>query len=165
MKNVLSVVLALSVALISGCATIKPEQAADAYIAYKTAPDAGSLLLDYLGDDEQALQEVQVPLMAFRVLYDQLENQDKPVHEFFKENPAHSFQLVENWKQLKAAVMAYSQRNGTVIPPELNAYRVRIESTYGALLEAARRNDKSATVKKYGLIILEIIAAKNGVML
>lgn len=164
MKSLTRVVLSLSMLVFSGCATIKPDEVAEAYVAYKTAPDAGSLLLDYLGDDEQALQDIEVPMMAFRVLYDQLGKQDKPLHEFFRDNPAHSFQLVANWNQLKAAVKAYSDRKGTVIPPELNAYRMRIESSYGALLQSARREDAKATVEKYGLIILEIIAAKNGLV-
>ena len=158
-------ILLISLCLVlAGCVTSNKALDDQLSYLYESAPSKGSLIYDYLGQDEQALEEIRVPMQTFQILVDQLDANDQPLYEFVKDNQRHTFQLVAAWDELKAAIATYSKRSGTIIPPELSAFRAEIESTYDALIKQARARDKAATVAKYAELILQIIAAKNGII-
>lgn len=133
--------------------------------AYKSAPSAGSLLNDFIGDDEQTLDAIEAPMVSFQLLYSQVKGLDQPLYEFIRDNPYHTFQIIQNWQQLKKAVGDHALRHNTIIPPELQAYANEVEYTYNALIDQASKQNKVATVAKYAEVILKIIAAKNGVVI
>ena len=151
--------------LLSGCATNSGTLQRDAHSVYALAPAADSALFEFVAGDERTLRELEAPVSALRVLYMQLESwgAEKSLVEFIEVNPQHSFTLYENWSRITQIVSDHAVRNDAAIPDELKQFAFRAGTTYEAVSLMVRKRDRTETLQRYMGVILQIIAARNGV--
>lgn len=161
MKNLL-----IAIALLFSVSACSTTGFVSAISVSQTAPQAESILLDYIGDDEITLNQLEGPLAVLRAVYDGLKDVDSGTDliDFFSDetNQYNYGSAAGAWNQIINIVQLHQERTGDRVPKALYTFRTDVQAVYSEILEAVKKQERGKQIQMYVGLLIKLIAAVNG---